>query len=105
MMLGEESQSATYWKKCGDEALANGIEHVVMMVHPLPSPNSTNLTNNAGSTLGRARRRNRNIRKPETQQISSSLCASLKVRALRPKPRPPNGIPRLRYPQERRLQC
>jgi len=31
MMLGEESESATYWKKCGDEALANGIEHVVMM--------------------------------------------------------------------------
>ncbi|KAK0635370.1 Extradiol ring-cleavage dioxygenase, class III enzyme, subunit B [Bombardia bombarda] len=31
MMLGEESASASYWKKCGDEALANGIEHVVMM--------------------------------------------------------------------------
>jgi hypothetical protein len=32
MMLGEESQSATYWKKCGDEALANGVKHVVIMV-------------------------------------------------------------------------
>lgn len=32
MMLGEESDSATYWKKCGDEALANGIKHVVIMV-------------------------------------------------------------------------
>lgn len=32
MMLGEESASATYWKKCGDDALANGIKHVVMMV-------------------------------------------------------------------------
>jgi hypothetical protein len=32
MMLGEESQSATYWKKCGDDALANGVKHVVMMV-------------------------------------------------------------------------
>ncbi|KAI9713024.1 MAG: hypothetical protein M1820_001009 [Bogoriella megaspora] len=31
MMLGEESKSADYWKKCGDEALSNGIEHVVMM--------------------------------------------------------------------------
>ncbi|WQF80000.1 Putative extradiol ring-cleavage dioxygenase, class III enzyme, subunit B [Colletotrichum destructivum] len=31
MMLGEESNSATYWKKCGDEALAQGIEHIVMM--------------------------------------------------------------------------
>lgn len=32
MMLGEESASASYWEKCGDEALANGIEHVVIMV-------------------------------------------------------------------------
>jgi hypothetical protein len=32
MMLGEESRSATYWKKCGDAALANGIEHIIMMV-------------------------------------------------------------------------
>lgn len=32
MMLGEESHSATYWKKCGDAALANGVKHVVMMV-------------------------------------------------------------------------
>ncbi|KAK7910842.1 aromatic ring-opening dioxygenase family protein [Apiospora marii] len=31
MMLGEESASADYWKKCGDEALAHGVEHVVMM--------------------------------------------------------------------------
>ncbi|KAK3082189.1 hypothetical protein LTS18_013073 [Coniosporium uncinatum] len=31
MMLGEESESADYWKKCGDEALQNGIEGVIMM--------------------------------------------------------------------------
>ncbi|KAB5545584.1 Extradiol ring-cleavage dioxygenase, class III enzyme, subunit B [Coniochaeta sp. 2T2.1] len=31
MMLGEEHASATYWEECGDEALANGIEHVVIM--------------------------------------------------------------------------
>lgn len=31
MMLGEESESAEYWKKCGDEALANGIKGVIMM--------------------------------------------------------------------------
>ncbi|KAF2728092.1 LigB subunit of an aromatic-ring-opening dioxygenase LigAB [Polyplosphaeria fusca] len=31
MMLGEESASATYWKKCGDAALANNIKGVVMM--------------------------------------------------------------------------
>ncbi|KAF1352589.1 Extradiol ring-cleavage dioxygenase, class III enzyme, subunit B [Delphinella strobiligena] len=31
MMLGEESTSATYWKKCGDDALAHGLKGVVMM--------------------------------------------------------------------------
>lgn len=31
MMLGEESESADYWKKCGDDALAHGIEGVIMM--------------------------------------------------------------------------
>jgi len=35
MMLGEESESAAYWKKCGDEALANGIKGVVIMVNIL----------------------------------------------------------------------
>lgn len=38
MMLGEESTSADYWKKCGDEALANGIKGVVMMVCPFRQP-------------------------------------------------------------------
>lgn len=32
MMLGEEHHSGDYWKKCGDEALAAGIEHVIVMV-------------------------------------------------------------------------
>lgn len=32
MMLGEESDSANYWKKCGDEALARNIKGVVIMV-------------------------------------------------------------------------
>lgn len=45
MMLGEESDSATYWKKCGDEALANGIKHVVMMVsNSISSDNPQNLS-------------------------------------------------------------
>ena len=39
MMLGEESASASYWKKCGDAALANGIEHVIMMVSNNPPIN------------------------------------------------------------------
>ena len=32
MMLGEESRSADYWKKCGDEALAHGVKGIIMMV-------------------------------------------------------------------------
>ena len=32
MMLGEESESADYWKKAGDEALAHKIKGVIMMV-------------------------------------------------------------------------
>ncbi|KAI6367766.1 hypothetical protein MCOR25_004842 [Pyricularia grisea] len=31
MMLGEESESADYWKKAGDDALAKGIKGIVMM--------------------------------------------------------------------------
>jgi hypothetical protein len=32
MMLGEEHNSAKYWERMGDLALANGLEHVIMMV-------------------------------------------------------------------------
>jgi hypothetical protein len=32
MMLGEECESASYWKRCGDEALEKGIKGVVIMV-------------------------------------------------------------------------
>lgn len=55
MMLGEESESADYWKKAGDEALAHGIKGVIMMVslHFL----STNLTlTHPGRPLGRTQR-------------------------------------------------
>lgn len=38
MMLGEEHSSARYWERMGDLALANGLEHVVMMVSRMPSP-------------------------------------------------------------------
>lgn len=34
-MLGEQSESADYWKACGDAALANGIKQVVIMVHTM----------------------------------------------------------------------
>lgn len=36
MMLGEEHNSAKYWERMGDLALANGLEHVVMMVSIYP---------------------------------------------------------------------
>lgn len=41
MMLGEESASADYWKKCGDEALAHGIKGVVMMGAHWDAPRNT----------------------------------------------------------------
>jgi len=37
MMLGEDSASARYWERCGEEAMAHGIEHVVMMVPTCPT--------------------------------------------------------------------
>jgi aromatic ring-opening dioxygenase catalytic subunit (LigB family) len=36
MMLGEESESADFWKKCGDDAIAYGIKGVIMMVFRSP---------------------------------------------------------------------
>lgn len=36
MMLGEDSASARYWERMGEEALKNGVEHVVMMVRLNP---------------------------------------------------------------------
>lgn len=55
MMLGEESSSADYWKKCGDEALANGIKGVVMMVMLFESMNrGLVLTVLVGRALGRS---------------------------------------------------
>lgn len=32
MMLGEDTASARYWERMGDEALRHGVEHVVIMV-------------------------------------------------------------------------
>lgn len=32
MMLGEECESAAYWKKCGDDALANDVKGIIIMV-------------------------------------------------------------------------
>lgn len=31
-MLGEDSDSANYWKKCGDQALRHDVRHIVIMV-------------------------------------------------------------------------
>ena len=32
MMLGEDSESSAYWKRAGDQALANNIKGVILMV-------------------------------------------------------------------------
>ncbi|KAF2798431.1 aromatic ring-opening dioxygenase family protein [Melanomma pulvis-pyrius CBS 109.77] len=44
MMLGEDSESADYWKQCGDEALAHGIKGIVMMVRKYILKTATDLT-------------------------------------------------------------
>ena len=31
-MLEADTESAAYWKKCGDEALAHGVKGIVIMV-------------------------------------------------------------------------
>ena len=43
MMLGEESASADYWKLRGDEALAHGINGVIIMVSSSASMETQNL--------------------------------------------------------------
>ncbi|KAM3079824.1 hypothetical protein ACMFMF_003244 [Clarireedia jacksonii] len=83
MMLGEESASATYWKKCGDEALANGIQHVVMMVSfqtgvlPCVWYQADDLS--LGCTLGSLRRRNRSFSQSITIEVSGGICRPSKV--------------------------
>ncbi|KAK8041324.1 hypothetical protein PG994_014331 [Apiospora phragmitis] len=69
MMLGEESASADYWKKCGDEALAHGVEHVVMMV---------------GRALGHLPPRHPHLGAPEPGQVTRRLRAPKQVPVLRP---------------------
>ncbi len=66
MMLGEESASATYWKKCGDEALKNGVKHVVMMVYP---PSLARLINRLCSFISRAHTGRHSVTRSKWQQI------------------------------------
>lgn len=50
MMLGEDSASARYWERMGEEALKRGVEHVIMMVSS-PTPISIYLLNILTRTL------------------------------------------------------
>jgi hypothetical protein len=43
-MLGEESESADYWKKCGDLAVRHGVKHIVIMVRGNTNRKRNNLT-------------------------------------------------------------
>lgn len=65
MMLGEESTSADYWKKCGDDALAHGIKGVVMMVILILLFLEDNILIIAGSTLGCQRRQDYGLSQPQ----------------------------------------
>ena len=35
-MLGEESDSADYWQKCGEDAHRHGVKHIIIMVRAMP---------------------------------------------------------------------
>ena len=65
MMLGEESTSADYWKKCGDDALAHGIKGVVMMVSLVSLFLEENILMITGSTLGCQRRQDYGLSQPQ----------------------------------------
>lgn len=51
MMLGEQSESAAYWKKCGDEALKNGVKGIIMMVSLLLSVHQLQIKSNIDEFL------------------------------------------------------
>jgi hypothetical protein len=82
MMLGEESESATYWKKAGDEALANGIKGVIMMVGP--NRHQMNCVNRTeGRSLGCSWRSDRGRNKPNPWEESNRICSSVEICRLR----------------------
>lgn len=97
MMLGEESDSATYWKKCGDEALAQGIEHVVMMVsrrlivQSFTPPRGTRLYSRItpGRTLGDKRSwPSSHLCASQARKITCLLCQPSEIPPLQTQPRP-----------------
>jgi hypothetical protein len=116
MMLGEECDSASYWKKCGDEALENGIKGVVIMVcHFLQTFShlrlllslSTALTRFPlpGCALGLPRRQDRSRHKPHPFKIACRLRPPLQIRRLRPQSRPPYRQPLRLHAPICWLQC
>ena len=108
MMLGEECESTTYWKKCGDEALANNIKGVVIMVRSpasgFPPVCSHKSHFKIGSTLGLSQRQNPSSHQPEPIQIPSSLRPSLQIRKLQTQPGHPYGKPLRNHAPSRWLQ-
>jgi hypothetical protein len=83
MMLGEESESADYWKQCGDEALANGVKGVVMMVSEWERISSLvdSLIDacGLGGSLGCTRRRDPSSKQSQAQKIPSRLRSSFQI--------------------------
>ena len=83
MMLGEESESADYWKKCGDEALSHNIKGIIIMVGYNLALNIDEISLTlSGSPLGLQRRPDRASHQPQSRQKSSRLCPSRQIRKL-----------------------
>ena len=93
MMLGEESTSATYWKQCGDEALAHGVKGIVMMggkswlllkslcetILPRFLWFHSSILRLLYSSLGQSRRQDRGRHASKAEQVTRRLCSSSKV--------------------------
>lgn len=106
-MLGEESKSADYWKKCGDEALANGVKGVIMMVKsPTQLLKVFVLTTLTGSTLGHQRRQqNRSCHQSKPWHEPARLRSCIQVRKLPAQLRRAHGQPTYRYLSRQRDRC
>lgn len=59
MMLGEDSASARYWERMGEEALKNGVEHVVIMVSSIEQSYTPFLENTSSFGLHKTPHRTR----------------------------------------------
>lgn len=93
MMLGEKSESADYWRKTGEEALAHNIKGVIIMVSELMRIQLVTTTDRPGRTLGLSRRQDRGRNQPEPGQVARRLRPPGQIHQLQVEPRPRDGPP------------